>query len=230
MALPYTFLFCSLSYKMSFPILSRRKRLFSFPRRWLQDNLQSGANKWGIFIPALGSGPGGGCRQRGTCPGQGTRGWLGRPRPGHREGGRWSHSPRASGAWLGAGWGRSSCCRGRRRCTSSGQCRPAARAASGWSRNSHTRGSRAGPPAGLQWERDPRPGEAAQHPLLPEAPAKTPSTPRSQCCRPAACSRARALPHGSLCSEAEPGAAGEVPIDGGPFSAPWGAPSKNLAK
>lgn len=74
---------------MPFPILNMGKMLLSFPRRWFQDNLQSGVNKWGIFIPALQSGPGG-SRQGGTCPAR----RLGRTGPGYalRDGGwRFTH-------------------------------------------------------------------------------------------------------------------------------------------
>lgn len=99
-----------------------------------------------------------------------------RERPGRR-GGRRSHSPRASVAWWGAGWGRSSCCRGRRRCTSSGRYRPAATAASGWSRSSRTRGFQAGPPAGLRRERGQEPGWGRAAPSPPRGPRKTPGSP-----------------------------------------------------
>lgn len=68
----------------------------------------------------------------------------------------------------------------------SGRCRRAARAASGWSRSSRTRGSRAGPPAGLRDERPvrSRPREPHNPHPGPPGPAPRPSPPGLSARRP----------------------------------------------
>lgn len=127
--------------------------------------------------------------REGDAGGRQSQGGAGRVRrargPAASQGQGGSHSPRASAAWWGAGWGRSSCCRARRRCTGSGRCRPAATAASGWSRSSRTRGSRTGPPAGLRRQRGERAGEAAPDPSFPASPGGPGPQPRCPASLPA---------------------------------------------
>lgn len=213
------------------------KGYLSFPRRWFRGHLHSGARgcEGGLCVPrarvdAAPAGraapvPAGTPRDKPAAPGPQQERRSG-PGPRRR---RRSHSPRASAAWWGAGWGRSSCCRDRRRCTNSGRCRPAAIAASGWNRSSRIHGSRAGPPAGLRRQRG---QEAGWGRAAPAPPRKTPRYPWPQGWQHAARLPARALPHGSLCSAAKSGA-------GRPWSLssvcpillqPWGALSETPGK
>lgn len=144
---------------------------------------------WALKLPGTPSGSGLG---RGHRCGPGRAGETRAPRAARgsgsgRRGGRRAHSPRASRLDEGPAEavhlavetaGVAQVVAGARR---------AARAASGWSRSSRTRGSRAGPPAGLRDERPvrSRPREPHNpHPESPGAGSRSPSPPGLSARRP----------------------------------------------